>query len=45
MLDTSTIVGSAIGFALNYGDPGTAIAKFIDGRDWYQNNGWIDITK
>ncbi|MEA1855558.1 hypothetical protein MKX67_02620 [Cytobacillus sp. FSL W7-1323] len=41
----ATVIGSAIGFALNYGDPGTAIARFIDGRDWYKNNGWIDITK
>lgn len=41
----ATVIGSATGFALNYGDPGTAIAKFIDGRDWYKNNGWIDITK
>lgn len=41
----ATVIGGAVGVALNYGDPGVAIAKYIDSRDWYKNNGWIDITK
>ncbi len=34
-----------LGFALDYADIGVAIAKFIDSKDWYRKNGWIDITK
>lgn len=41
----ATIIGSAVTVALNYADFGLAVAKFIDSKDWYKNNGWIDITK
>jgi hypothetical protein len=30
---------------LDYADIGVAVAKFIDSKDWYRNNGWIDITQ
>ncbi|PAF34003.1 hypothetical protein CHH69_18160 [Terribacillus saccharophilus] len=36
-------VGAAVGVAMNYADIGTVIAKQIDKRDSYPNNGWIDI--
>jgi hypothetical protein len=41
----ASVIGTAVGFAINYGDPGVAIARFIDSRDWYKNNGYIDVTK
>ncbi|MFS0766711.1 hypothetical protein [Peribacillus phoenicis] len=41
----ATVIGGAVSFALDYADVGVAIAKFLDSKDWYKNNGWIDITK
>lgn len=41
----ATVVGVAVRFSLDYADVGVAIAKFIDSKDWYRKNGWIDITK
>jgi len=41
----ATIIGQGIYLAMNYGDPGAALARTIDNYDWYKNNGWIDITK
>ncbi|MEC1157574.1 hypothetical protein [Cytobacillus horneckiae] len=41
----ATVMHTAIQFALSYSDVGGGVARFIDGRDWYKNNGWIDVTK
>lgn len=41
----ATVISSAIYVALDYLDVGVALARVIDSKDWYRNNGWIDITK
>lgn len=40
-----TIIAVGVDIALDYMDKGTALAKYIDSKDWYRKNGWIDITK
>ncbi|API93522.1 MULTISPECIES: hypothetical protein [unclassified Virgibacillus] len=40
-----TVISSAIYVALDYLNVGVALARGIDSKDWYRNNGWIDITK
>ncbi|WP_051314610.1 hypothetical protein [Alteribacter aurantiacus] len=41
----ASVVGTAVYVTLDYADIGVAVAKFIDSKDWYRNNGWIDITQ
>ncbi|MFC0562281.1 hypothetical protein [Halalkalibacter alkalisediminis] len=41
----ASVIGTAVYVALDYADIGVAVAKFIDSKDWYKNNGWIDITQ
>lgn len=35
------IIGAAVAFAMDYFNLGSAIARFIDSRDTYPNNGWL----
>lgn len=40
-----TTIAVAVNIALDYMNVGAAISRYIDSKDWYRNNGWIDITK
>lgn len=35
-------LGHAVNFAITYSDIGNAITRYIDARDKYPNNGWLD---
>lgn len=36
-------IGGAVGFAMDYGNIGSAVTKYLDRKDSKPNNGWIDF--